>query len=73
MERSTIAKTVYVEEYAGSRSVGRPWKRWFDTRKECLKKRGLDVRQAWRMVQNRTKWQGFVRENAWDIAQRMNL
>ena len=41
-----IAKRVYVEECAGSRSVGRPRKRWIDTVMECLRKRGLDVRQA---------------------------
>ena len=41
-----IAKRVYVGECAGSRSVGRPRKRWIDTVKECLKRRGLDVRQA---------------------------
>ena len=33
--------------------------------KECLKKRGLDVRQARRMVQDRIEWRGFVRVNAW--------
>ena len=37
---------------AGSCSVGRPRKRWIDTVKECLKKRGLDVCQ-WRMEQGR--------------------
>ena len=34
MERGMIAKRVYVGEFAGSRSVGRPWKRWLDTVKE---------------------------------------
>ena len=46
VERDRIAKRVYVGECAGSRSVGRPRKRWIDTVKECLKKRGLDIRQA---------------------------
>ena len=45
-ERDRIAKRVYVEECAGSHSVGRPRKRWIDAVKECLKKRGLGVRQA---------------------------
>ena len=45
----------------GSSSVGRPRKRWIDTMKECLKKRGLDVRQARRMVQDRSEWLEFVR------------
>ena len=44
MERGMIAKRVYVGEFAGSRSAGRPRKRWLDTMKECLKKRDLDVR-----------------------------
>ena len=65
MERNRITQSVYVGECAGGRSVGRPQKRWIDTMKECLKKRGLDVRQARRMVQDRSEWRGFVRGNAW--------
>ena len=72
METDRIAKRVYVGECAGSRSVGRPRKRWIDTVKECLRKRGLDVRQARRMVQNRSEWRGFVRGNAWGVAWGMN-
>ena len=70
MER--IAKRVYVGECTGSYSVGRPRKRWIDTVKECLKKRGLNVRQPRRMVQDRSKWQGFVTEHAWGAAQGIN-
>ena len=33
--------------------------------KECIRERSLDVRQARRMVEDRSEWQGFVRENAW--------
>ena len=33
MDNDRIAKRVYVEEYAGSRSVGRPRKRWIDKEK----------------------------------------
>ena len=51
-------------ECAGSHSVVRPWKRWIDNVKECLKKRGLDVRQTRRMVQDRSARRGFVRGNA---------
>ena len=50
MENDRIAKRVYVEERAGSCSVDRPRKRWTDTVKECLRKRGLDVREARRVV-----------------------
>ena len=44
---------------AGSHSVGRPRKRWIDT----MKKSGLDVRKARRMVQTNNVWRGFVRGN----------
>ena len=72
MERDRITKTVYVGECAGSCSMGRPQKRWIDTVKECLRKRGLDVRQAGRMVQNKSEWHGFVRGSAWSIVWGMN-
>ena len=70
MENDRNAKSVYVGESAGSPSVGRPWKRWIDTVKECLKKkkRGFDVRQDWRIVQDRNDWQGFL----WGVAREMN-
>ena len=44
MENDRIAKRVSVGE----------WKQWLDTAKECLRKRGLDVRQARRMVLDRS-------------------
>ena len=72
MEKNRIAKRIYVGECAGSRSVGRPRKRWIDTMKDFLKKRGLDVRQARRMVQDRSEWRVFVRGNAWGVSQGMN-
>ena len=46
---------VYVRECAGSHSVGKPRKRWIDTVKECLRKRSLNVRQARRMVLDRSE------------------
>ena len=58
MEDDRIAKRVYVGECAGSCSVGRSRKRWIDTMKDCLKKRGLDVRKARRMVHDRSVWGG---------------
>ena len=64
MERDRIVKRVYVGVCAGSRSVGKPQKRWIDTMKECLKKRGS--------VQDRSEWWGFVRGNAWGVARGMN-
>ena len=52
MEKDSIAKRVYVGECAGSRSVDKPRKRWIDIVKDCLRKRGLDVRQVRRMGQD---------------------
>ena len=46
MENDRISKRVYLWECAGSHSMGRLQKRSIDTVKDCLKKRGLDVRQA---------------------------
>ena len=50
MESNRIVKRVYVGECAGSHSLGKPRKRWIDTMKEYLRERGLDIRQARRMV-----------------------
>ena len=52
MENNIIAKTVYVGECAGSCSVAMPRKRWIDFVNGCIRKRGLNVRQANRMVQD---------------------
>ena len=54
MENYKIAKRVYVGERAGSCPVRRPRKRWIDTVKDCLKNRGLDVRQSRRMVHDKS-------------------
>ena len=67
MKNDRIAKRVYVGKCAGSHSVCWPRKRWIDTVKEGLKKRGLDVRQARRMVNDRSVWRGFLRGNAWTL------
>ena len=61
MENDRIAKRVYVGERAGSRSVDRLRKRWIDTVKECSKKRGLAIKQARRMVQDKSEWRRFVK------------
>ena len=55
MENDKKARRVYVGECAGSRSMDMPPKRWIDTVKERLKKRGLDVRQACRMLKDRSE------------------
>ena len=51
----------YVGESVDSCLVGKLQKRWIDNIKDCLRKRGLYVRQVKRMVQDRSQWQGFVR------------
>ena len=45
MWNGRIAKGFYLGECAGSRSVGRPPKRWIDTVKDYLRKKGFDVRK----------------------------
>ena len=52
----------YVGVCAGTCSVGRQRKGWNSTVKDCLRERGLDIRQAKRMVQSEC-W-GFVRQSA---------
>ena len=37
MENNRTMKRTYVVESAGSLSVSRPWKRWIDTMKDCLR------------------------------------
>ena len=62
MESDRIAKKVYVGEWDdGNCLVGSPRKRWIDTVEVRLRKRGLNVRQSRRMVQDRCEWRGFVR------------
>ena len=56
IENDRIANGVYVRECVGGRSVGRLWKRWIDTVQDCLKKRGMDVRETRRMVNYRSEW-----------------
>ena len=50
-----------MEECVGSRLVGRPRKRWIDSVNDCLKKRGLNVGQARRVVYERNEWREFVK------------
>ena len=55
-----------MQECVGSWSVGGLQRRWIDTMRNCLRKRGSNVRQA------RSEWQGFVKKNVWGLAQGMN-
>ena len=71
-ESDRIANRIYVREFAGNRSLGRPRKRWIDTVKECLKKRSLNVRKARRIVHHRSEWRKVVRGNVWSVARDMN-
>ena len=72
MESDRIGERIYVGECAGIRPVGMPRKRWINTVKDHLKKRGLDVRQPRGIVHDRSVWRGFVKGNAWGAAQGMN-
>ena len=57
-------------ECAGIHSVGRSWKRWTDTMKDCLRKKrfGCEASKKNSVVQDRSEWWGFVRGNAGDVA-----
>ena len=68
LENDRITKRVYVRVRTGSRSLGRPRKRWNDTVKDWLRKRALEVRRARKMIHDRSVWRGFVRRNAWGVA-----
>ena len=72
MENDRTTRRVFIGECTGSRLDGRPRNRQIDIVKDSSKKRGLDVRQAGRMVHHRSVWRGFVRRNALDVARRMN-
>ena len=72
MENDRFGKKVYVAECTGSHSEGKPRKGWIDTVKKCLKERSLDVRQARKMVQDRSECRGHVRGNARGVARGMN-
>ena len=72
MENGWSAKRAYLGECAGSYSVGRARKRWIDTVKECLRKRGLGVGKARRTVRDRSIWQEFARGNALGVARGTN-
>jgi len=67
-----IVKRVYDSECLGVRSVGRPRKRWIDTVRECVRKRGLCMREAERIVHDRNVWRGYVRGRTWGLARGMN-
>ena len=61
MENDRFAKRIYIGECAGSRLMDRPWKRWIDIVQDCIRKSGLNVSQARRMLQDRSELWGFVR------------
>ena len=63
METDRIAKSAYIGECAGNRSVDRMRKRSTDTVKDCLRKR-FGCQETRRMLQDRSEWRGFVRGNA---------
>ena len=72
MENNRIAKRVYVGDCALSCSVVKTQKRWIDTVKGCLRKRGLDIRQARRMVYDKSVWRVFGRGYARGVTRGMN-
>ena len=66
----------YVGVCGGNLSVGRPRKRWIDTVKDCLRKRGLDVSRqgewCWIEVNGGNAW-GVTRGILWVEVRAYNL
>ena len=54
-------------KFLGSSLVDRPRKRWIDSANNCLRKSGLNVGQARRMVYDRNEWWESVKGNAWGM------
>ena len=49
-----LLRGVYAREYVDSRLTDWLWKRWIYTVKDYLKKKGLDIKEAKRMVLDRS-------------------
>ena len=56
MENDGITKSVYVAESVSSRLVAQPLNRWIDSANDSLRKRGLNVGQARRMMYVSYEW-----------------
>jgi len=61
MDGDRMAKQVYESEMQGRRCRGRPRKKWMDSVKEVLAKRGLNIQEAKVCVQNRQEWRNVCR------------
>ena len=72
MDDERIVRKVFKSECVGVRAIGRPRKRWIDSARECMNKRGIGPREAERLVHDRSAWRRCVRGNAWGLARGMN-
>ena len=54
MEEDRVVRKVFENEYEGRSGRGRP-RRWQDMVSECVRKRGVDVRDASELAQERTE------------------
>ena len=59
MGEERLVGRVYRANMEGNRGRGRPQRRWIDTVKDCLKKRGMDIREARRMLHDCSVWRGL--------------
>ena len=60
MRGERLTKRVYESEVGGARRRGRPPKGWMDAVKDALKDRGMTVRNAKVICQNRSEWRAVV-------------
>ena len=62
MDKWKFTKKINKSGVDGFRKIGIPRRRWRLFRfKDCSRKRSLNVRQARRMVQDRSEWRRFLR------------
>ena len=61
MDHTRYPKLVLSGYVYGTRSQGRPKKRWTDMVKDDCKQRDLDIHQATEMTQHRSAWSSLVK------------
>ena len=61
MKDNRLVKQMYKSECAGNRLPGRPKDTWLKLVSACVLERGLSLKQASRLANERDDWRGFVR------------
>ena len=56
-----LVKKVYESDTNGTRSRGRPRRRWMDEVQDCVRRKGLTIQEAKVSVQDRNEWRTICR------------